>query len=58
VDGIQFNDDDIIFVEIKTGHARLSKPQKKFKQLVKEGKVKIATFRVSEDGSKLLIEDE
>lgn len=57
VDGIQFSDDKIIFVEIKTGGARLSKSQKKCKQLVNEGKVHFATFRISEDGSKLLMEE-
>lgn len=55
VDGIQFNDNEIIFVEVKTGGARLSKSQRKFKQLVKEGKVSFATFRISEDGSKLVL---
>lgn len=53
VDGIQFNDDEIIFVEIKTGKARLSKSQKKAKELVKQGKVSFVTFRISENGMEL-----
>jgi predicted Holliday junction resolvase-like endonuclease len=53
VDGIQFNDDEIIFVEIKTGKARLSKSQKNTKELVKQGKVSFVTFRVSENGMEL-----
>jgi len=57
IDGIQFEDDEIIFVEIKTGKARLTASQKSVKQLVKEGKVKFATFRVSEDGCTLKMED-
>jgi predicted Holliday junction resolvase-like endonuclease len=56
VDGIQFNDDEIVFVEIKTGGARLSKPQKNFRDLVKSGKVSFATFKITEDGTKLIKE--
>ena len=52
VDGVQFNDDGIVFVEIKTGGARLSKSQKKFKDLVKAGKVSFVTFKITEDGVK------
>ena len=39
VDGIQFTDKEIIFVEIKTGNARLKKSQKQLRDLVKAGKV-------------------
>ena len=58
VDGIQFNDKEIIFVEIKTGGARLSKSQKKFKDLVNQGKVSFVTFKITEDGVKLIREGE
>ena len=58
VDGVQFNDDEIIFVEIKTGGARLSKSQKQFKQLVEAGKVSFVTFKIGEEGTKLLKEGE
>lgn len=57
IDGIQFDDDEVIFVEIKTGKARLTASQKSVKQLVQEGKVRFATFRVGEDGCTLKIED-
>lgn len=57
VDGIQFNEDEIVFVEIKTGKARLSKSQKNFKDLITEGKVRFATFRINENGSQLLMEE-
>lgn len=57
VDGIQFEEDEVIFVEIKTGKARLTASQKSVKQLVKEGKVRFATFRVGEDGCTLKMED-
>ena len=50
IDGISFNEDEIVFVEIKTGASRLSKNQNKIKTLVKEGKVKFITFRANEGG--------
>jgi predicted Holliday junction resolvase-like endonuclease len=58
IDGIQFTDDAVILVEIKTGKARLTTSQKKVKELVKKGAVKFATFRVSESGCTLKIEDD
>lgn len=56
VDGIQFNRDEIVFVEIKTGKARLSNFQKAAKRLVKEGKVRFVTFKIKEDGAELIEE--
>ncbi len=56
VDGIQFNDDEIIFVEIKTGKAKLSKSQKNTKELIKAGKVSFVTFKITDDGIKLIKE--
>lgn len=53
VDGIQINNDEIIFVEIKTGKARLSKSQKRIKELVREGKVYFETYRIDENGCTL-----
>lgn len=50
VDGIQFADDEVIFVEMKTGRSRLSKTQQKIKELVIARKVSFATFRMGEDG--------
>lgn len=57
VDGINFDETGITFVEIKTGKARLTASQKLAKRLVKEGKVKFATFRIDEHGSHLKIEE-
>ena len=54
IDGVQFNKDGIIFVEIKTGGARLSKSQKNFRDLVKAGKVSFVTFKITEEGVKLI----
>ena len=56
LDGIQFNEDEIIFVEIKTGNARLSKSQKHFRDLIREGKVSFVTFKITEDGIRLIKE--
>ncbi|MGD9157240.1 MAG: Holliday junction resolvase-like protein [Desulfobacteraceae bacterium] len=53
VDGIQFNEDEIIFVEIKTGKARLSKSQRKCRDIVKAGNVRFATFKITESGTNL-----
>lgn len=50
IDGVSFNDDGVVLVEIKTGQARLSKSQNRIKELVKEGKVTFVTFRANEKG--------
>lgn len=54
IDGLQFNKDGIVFVEIKTGKARLNRSQKDFRDLVKAGKVSFVTFKITEDGVKLI----
>lgn len=56
VDGIQVEEDAVIFVEFKTGGAKLSKSQKHIKDLVSQGKVRFETFRVDEKGSHLKLE--
>lgn len=55
-DGIQFNTDDVIFIEFKTGNAKLSSSQRRIKDLVGQGKVRFETFRVDEKGMHLKIE--
>lgn len=58
VDGIQFTDNEVLFVEIKTGKSSLTHSQKAARDLVKAGKVRFAVFRIDEEGAKLkLIED-
>jgi predicted Holliday junction resolvase-like endonuclease len=52
IDGIQFNENDIVFIEIKSGKSSLAQRQKRIKELVKQGKVSFKTFRVNEHGSK------
>jgi predicted Holliday junction resolvase-like endonuclease len=44
VDGVQFNDDGIVFVEFKTGKSRLSPGQEKIKENVKNKKVEFTTI--------------
>lgn len=58
IDGISFNDDEVVFVEIKSGGARLSKSQKHVKELVRAGKIKFVSFRVDDTGSTLKLESE
>jgi predicted Holliday junction resolvase-like endonuclease len=53
VDGIQFTDDEIIFIEIKTGKSRLSKSQKRAQKIIRKGHVSFATFRVDESGTQM-----
>jgi len=54
VDGIQFTDDEVIFVEIKTGKSKLTKTQRSIRNLLrKKDVVSFATFRVGENGCTL-----
>jgi len=57
-DGIQFTDDEIIFIEIKTGKNNLSKNQTQLKHLVENGKTRFAVYRLGEDGWSLKFSDE
>jgi len=51
VDGIQFTNDEIIFVEIKTGKSKLTKTQRAVRNLLrKKDVVSFATFRIDENG--------
>jgi len=46
IDGVQFDDDKIIFVEFKTGSSGLSAKQKKIKGIVESKKVEWKEFRI------------
>jgi predicted Holliday junction resolvase-like endonuclease len=46
VDGVQFNDNEIIFIEFKTGNAKLSEKQELIKKLVQGGRVKWMEIRI------------
>ena len=45
IDFICFNEDEIVFVEVKTGKARLTPKQNKIKKMVEDGKVSFKTVR-------------
>lgn len=48
IDGMQFEDDAIYFVEIKAASSTLSKRQRNIKALVEEKKVRWFTFEVTD----------
>jgi len=48
VDGIQFEEDGIYFVEIKTAHGALSPRQRHIRKLVEAGRVQWFTFEVDD----------
>ncbi len=45
VDGVQFEEDRIVFVEFKTGKSPLSKRQKRIKEIVESGNVGFMVIR-------------
>lgn len=46
IDGVQFGDEKIIFIEFKTGDSRLSTEQKRIKELVNRRKVEFMEIRI------------
>ncbi|MBD3260759.1 MAG: hypothetical protein GF334_03645 [Candidatus Altiarchaeales archaeon] len=46
IDFIHFDDDLITFVEVKSGKSQLSKRQRRFRDLIKEGKVDFILYRI------------
>jgi predicted Holliday junction resolvase-like endonuclease len=46
IDYIIFDDNEVLFLEIKTGEARLNKHQSKVKTLIETGKVSFKTLRI------------
>ena len=48
IDGVQFNEDSIVFVEFKAGKHALSEPQREVKELVERKRVRFEEFRVEE----------
>jgi len=49
IDGVQFEDDRIVFVEFKANRSRLSKSQEHYKRLIEEGYVYWEEFRFAHD---------
>lgn len=50
IDLLVFNDDEIIFVEVKSGEAKLSEKQRNIKRLIQEGKVRFEEHRIGDKG--------
>jgi predicted Holliday junction resolvase-like endonuclease len=48
IDGVQFNDDGIVFVEFKTADSTLNQRQIAIKKLIKDKKVDFAEIRIAE----------
>ena len=46
IDGIQFENDQILFIKLKSGVAKLTTKQNKIKKLIKEGKVHWFEFKI------------
>ncbi|KAA0011609.1 endonuclease [Thermoplasmatales archaeon ex4484_30] len=46
IDGVQFEEDRIIFVEFKTANSKLSNEEKKIKKLVEDKKVEWMDFEI------------
>jgi predicted Holliday junction resolvase-like endonuclease len=57
VDGIQFEEDRIVFVEFKANRSRLSASQKRFKRLVEDGYVYWEEFHFTDSGRSAVGED-
>ena len=49
IDGISFNidEDEIVFIEIKSGRSKLSENQRKIKEIIEKGNVVFKTFIIS-----------
>lgn len=50
VDLICFEEDEIIFIDVKTGNSQLSKKQRKIRDNIKAGKVRFEVHRLDENG--------
>lgn len=50
VDGVQFEEDRIVFIEFKANKSRLSEKQRRIKKLVEEGYVYWEEFRFTDTG--------
>lgn len=48
IDGVQFEDDKILFIEFKTADSALTKKQKNIKNIVEQGNVEFREFRIDE----------
>lgn len=47
IDYIVFEEDEVVFVEVKSGESNLSEKQRKIKRQIEEGKVSFKIYRIS-----------
>jgi predicted Holliday junction resolvase-like endonuclease len=47
VDGIHFDENEIIFVEFKTGNSQLNENEKRIKELIEKKKVRFEIIRIN-----------
>lgn len=50
IDLIVFRDDEVVFVEVKSGQSQLSDKQRKIRDNIKNGRVRFETHRMGEKG--------
>ncbi len=46
IDGVLFNPDEVVFIEIKTGGSKLSEGQRRVKELVEKKRVRFREIRI------------
>jgi predicted Holliday junction resolvase-like endonuclease len=51
IDFVCFEEDEVIFIEVKTGEAQLSTKQRRIRDNIKAGRVKFEVFRFDENGA-------
>jgi predicted Holliday junction resolvase-like endonuclease len=50
IDYIAFEEEEVVFIEVKSGNASLTSKQRKIKDLIETGKVRFEVHRINEDG--------
>jgi len=50
IDYIAFEEDEIVFIEVKSGNAKLTPKQNKIKDIIETGKVRFEIHRIDESG--------
>lgn len=53
IDLIVFRDEEVVFVEVKSGQSQLSEKQRKIRDNIKEGRVRFEIHRMDEKGVKI-----
>lgn len=53
IDMVVFNDDEVVFVEVKTGDAKLTEKQRHIKKLIDGGKVRFEIHKVTAKGHEI-----